>query len=172
MRTRTEQVAAIRADQRLWRELAAEVGPQRYTAPGPMGQWTFADLAGHLLGWRNRTIARLEAAATGGPEPVPPWPAGLEDDDSSGTESINDWIRRQDAGRPPEKLVAAYDASYDRLIAAIQAIPEARQTDPDAFPWIDGPLLAADFTRHLHDEHLTSLRAWLDQSSHSPGDVP
>ncbi len=67
MRTRTEQVAAIRADQRLWRELAAEVGPQRYTAPGPMGQWTFADLAGHLLGWRNRTIARLEAAASGGP---------------------------------------------------------------------------------------------------------
>ena len=162
MRTRAEQIAAIRADQQLWRHLASEVGPQRYRAPGPMGDWSFADLAGHLLGWRNRTIDRLEAAATGGQEPAPPWPTELEDDDASGTEAINDWIRRRDAGRAPEELIEAYAASYDRLIAAIEAIPESRQADPDAFPWIEGPLVEADFTSHLHDEHIESLHAWLD----------
>ena len=26
------------------------------TEPGPMGEWTFKDLAAHLLGWRERTI--------------------------------------------------------------------------------------------------------------------
>lgn len=35
--------------------------------PGPIGEWTFGELAGHLLGWRNRTLARLEAAAAASP---------------------------------------------------------------------------------------------------------
>lgn len=66
MRTRAEQIADIKADQQFWRELAAEVGPDRYGEPGPMGAWSFGDMAGHLAGWRNRTIARLEALARGG----------------------------------------------------------------------------------------------------------
>src|SRR5262245_46934139 len=114
-----------------------------------MGEWTFADMAGHLLGWRNRTTGRLEAAARGEPEPAAPWPSGLDDDDT-----INDWIRKQDASRSPERLVADYDASYDRLAAAIDAQSDANLTDPDALPWLGGPLVDADFTSHLHDEHV------------------
>ena len=57
MRTKADQISSIRADQRFWRDLAAEVGPDRYAEPGPMGEWSFADMAGHLVGWRNRTIA-------------------------------------------------------------------------------------------------------------------
>ena len=53
MRTQAEQIAAIRADQEFWRALAAEVGPARYADPGPMGDWSFADMAGHLTGWRS-----------------------------------------------------------------------------------------------------------------------
>src|SRR5712691_526806 len=111
MRTRPEQIAVIRADQQFWRDLAAEVGPARYAEPGPMGDWSFGDMAGHLVGWRNRTIARLEAAARGGADPQPPWPAKLDDDDA-----INDWIHDQHAGRSAGELVADYGASYDRLI--------------------------------------------------------
>jgi hypothetical protein len=158
MRTRAEQVESLRADQRFWRDLAGEVRPERYADPGPMGEWSFADMAGHLLGWRNRTIARLEALARGEPEPPPPWPPALDDDGP-----INDWIREHDADRPPEELVADYDASYDRLIAAIEAVPDAMATDPHAFPWLEGPLPDADFTSHLHEEHVPDVRAWLDR---------
>ena len=157
MRTKAEQIAAILADQQFWRALAAEVGPERYAEPGPMGEWTFGDMAGHLLGWRERTIARLEAAARGEPEPDPPWPAGLDDD-----EVINDWIHAQHAGRSPDELVAEYDASYDRLARAVEAVPEDRLADPDALPWVGGPFLEADPTSHLHDEHVAGVRAWLD----------
>ncbi len=159
MQTRAEQVAAIRADQRFWRSLAAEVGPERYGEPGPMGDWSFGDMAGHLLGWRERTIARLEAAAHTDDDPPPPWPAELDDDDR-----INDWMRAQHSGRSPEELVQAYDASFERLAAALEALPEARLADPDAFPWAGGPLLDVDFTGHLHQEHVPSVRAWLDAS--------
>ena len=163
MRTRAEQVAAIRADQRLWRDLAAEVGPQRYAEPGPMGDWSFADMAGHLAGWRRRTIERLEAGARGEPEPIPPWPRELDDDGGAGTDGVNDWIREHHAGKTAEELVAEYDGSYDRLIAAIEGIPGDLLTDPDAFPWTGGPVVEADFTRHLHDEHIAAVRAWLDR---------
>jgi len=156
MRTKSQQIAAIRVDQQFWRDLAAEVG-DRSTEPGPMGEWSFADMAGHLVGWRNRTIARLEAASRGEPEPAPPWPSELDDDDE-----INTWIHEQHGGRSPEQLIAEYDASYDRLIAAIEALPEEQLADPDAFPWAGEPLVNVDFTGHLHDEHVASVRAWLD----------
>lgn len=159
MPTKSDLVAAIRADQQFWRGLVAEVGPDRLDEPGPMGEWTFGDMAGHLLGWRNRTISRLEAAGRGEPDPAPPWPAGLDDDDD-----INAWIHEQHVGRSPEQNVADYDASYDRLVAAIEPISEAQAHDTAAFPWIGEPLVNVDFSGHLHDEHVPSVRAWLDKA--------
>lgn len=156
MRTRAEQIAAIRADQRFWRDLAAEVGPDRYAEPGPMGDWSFGDMAGHLVGWRARTLARLEALSRGEPEPPDPWPAALEDDDA-----INAWIHDQQAGRSPAQLVGDYDASYDRVVAVIEAMPEDKLTDPNAIPWLEAALIDIDFTGHFHEEHLPSVRAWL-----------
>jgi len=162
MPTKADLIAAIRADQQFWRELVAEVGPDRLAEPGPMGKWTFGDMAGHLLGWRNRTIARLEAAGRGEPEPADPWPSDLDDDDR-----VNDWIHEQHAARSPEQNVADYDASFDRLVAAIEAIPESKLTDPAAFPWMGDALVNVQFTDHLHDEHVPSVRAWLDASATS-----
>jgi len=162
-KTKAELLDSIREDQRFWRSLVAEVGQARFDEPGPMGEWTFADMAGHLAGWRNRTIARVEAAGRGEPEPPNPWPAELDDDDR-----INDWIYEQDRATPPAALVAAYDRSYDRLAAAIDALPEAMIADPAAFPWIGEPLGSVDFTGHLHEEHVPSVRAWLDRSAGAP----
>ena len=159
MRTRAEQIAAIRADQQFWRELTAQVGPDRFAEPGPMGEWTFGDLAGHLVGWRNRTLARLEAFSRGQPDSPDPWPAEFGDDDA-----INDWIHDWHAGRTPGQLVGDYEASYDRLVAVLDAIPNDKLTDPNAIPWVGGPLVDIDFTGHLHDEHVPSVRAWLDAS--------
>jgi len=157
MRTRDEQTAVIKADQQFWRDLAAEVGPDRYSEPGAMGEWTFGDLAGHLLGWRNRTIARLEAAARGEPDPLPDEP-----DTNDEIDAANVQIRERDAGRPPAELVDAYTDSYDRLIRALDALPESMLTDPEALPFAEGPLIDVMFTGHLHEEHVPDVRAWLD----------
>jgi uncharacterized protein (TIGR03083 family) len=163
MRTKDELIAAIRADQHYWRDLAAEVGPDRYAEPGPMGEWSFGDLAGHMVGWRNRTLNRLEAFARGEAVPPNPWPAELDEDDDHDIDEINAWIREQGAGRTPAQLVADYDASYDRLVRAIEAIPEATLTDGTAIPWLEQPLADVDFTAHLHEEHAPSTRAWLTE---------
>jgi uncharacterized protein (TIGR03083 family) len=164
MRTQAEQIAALRADQEFWRALAAEFGPARYTEPGPMGEWSFADMAGHLSGWRERTINRVLAFGRGEPEPAPPWPADLEADDD--VDKVNDWIRDQQASRSPEQLVAEYDASYDRLIEALESVPADRQTR--VVEWAGEPLVEIDFTGHLHDEHVEPVRAWLHRRLGSP----
>jgi Mycothiol maleylpyruvate isomerase N-terminal domain len=161
MRTRAEQIAAIRADQQFWRDMATEVGPDRYAEPGPMGEWTFGDLAGHLLGWRNRSLNRLEAFSRGEPDPPNPWPAELDEGDAS-DDPINAWIRAQHAGRAPADLVKDYDASYDRLVRVVESIPEAKVTDPAAIPWAGEALVDVDFANHLHEEHVPSVRAWLE----------
>ena len=158
MRTQAEQITALRADQEFWRALAAEVGPARYAEPGPMGDWSFADMAGHLTGWRERTINRVLALARGEREPAPPWPIGLDADDD--VDKVNDWIRERHAARSPEQLVAEYDSSYDRLIAALEAVPARLQTA--VVEWAGEPLVEVDFTGHLHDEHVAPVRAWLE----------
>ena len=49
MPTQQEQIAALRADQPLWRQLAAESGPDRYVELGPTGEQLLdADLTSHL----------------------------------------------------------------------------------------------------------------------------
>ena len=157
MRTRAAQIDAIRADQEFWRRLAAEVGASRYAEPGPMGAWSFGDIAGHLAGWRNRTVARLGALARNEPDPATPWPADLEDDDQ-----INDWIRDHHADRSPQQLVADYDASYDRLVEVLESLPEDKLSVE--VPWFGQPLVEIDFTGHLHDEHVAAVRAWLGET--------
>lgn len=161
MRTQAEQIAAIRADQEFWRALAIEVGPARYAEPGPMGEWSFGDMAGHLLGWRERTINRVLAFGRGEPEPVPPW--GDEPEGEDEVHKVNDWIREQHAGRAPAELVAEYDRSYDRLIEALEAVPAHLKTAVVA--WAGEPLVEVDFTGHLHDEHVGPVRDWLDHAS-------
>src|SRR5690348_18238395 len=153
--TKDDLLARMRAEHEGWRALLAEVGEERMERPGPMGEWTFKDLAAHLSGWRERTIRRLEAGP--GVEPAMPWPANLTDDDE-----INDWIHEQNRDRPPRDVPADADASYDRLAGAITALPEADVPTAGRFAWAEGIALAdADFFGHLHEEHEPSLRTWL-----------
>src|SRR4051794_16542675 len=119
MKTRAELAATARADGKSWSDLCEQVGADRMDEPGPMGEWTFGDMSGHLLGWRNRTIARIEAAGRGEPEPADPWPADLDDDDR-----INDWIKSRHAGRSGPQLAAEFGASYERLASAIEGLTD------------------------------------------------
>ena len=150
--------ARIRADRQVWRDLVAEVGRERMLEPGPMGEWTFKDMAAHLAAWRNARIPMIEAIGRGDPVPPPPWPAELDDDD----DSINAWFQERDRDRPLDDALADYDGTFERLAAAIEALPEAVAHDPNALPWAEGtPAVDIDFTDHLRGEHLGAVREWL-----------
>lgn len=150
-------LATVEAEREHWRRLVAEVGPDRLELPGAMGEWAFKDLAAHLTGWRDRTTARLAAAARGQNEPPPPWPAELTEDDA-----INGWIRDQNADKSPEEVLAEADLSYDRLAAALAALSDEDIATPGRFAWMEGGSIAsADLFGHLHEEHEPEVRRWL-----------
>jgi hypothetical protein len=154
---RAEILGRIEREHDAWRALVEEVGRDRMTEPGPMGEWSFKDLAAHLLGWRQRTVARFEAAAAGREEPKPAWPEGLHDDDE-----INDWIQDESRERSVDDVLREVDESYDRLASAVAALPERMVTDANAFPSLEGQALVdVDLFGHLNEEHLPSVRAWL-----------
>lgn len=155
MTTRDGLVRRIRDERTVWHTLLDEIGEDRMEEPGPMGDWTFKDLATHLLGWRQRTIDRIEAGPGGNP-PIP-WPASLETDDE-----INAWIHEQHRDRPLAEVLADVDDSYERLARLIETMPEADVTTPGRFDWMEGQALVdADFFGHLHEEHEPSIRDWL-----------
>lgn len=156
------QAERIRADQRFWRDLVSEVGRERMAEPGPMGEWTFRDLAAHLAAWRSFRIPQIEAVGRGEASPPPAWPADLDGDDD--IEAVNDWFQARDRDRSLDDVLADYDASFERLAAAIEALPEAVAADPEAFDFMGGsPIVDGDFTEHLHEEHLPGIRAWLER---------
>ncbi len=147
----------VRTDRAVWRDIVAEVGRERMLEPGPMGEWSFKDLAAHLGGWRTARIPMIEAIGRGEPPPAEPWPADMDDDDA-----VNAWLQARERERPLDEILDEYDESFEQLAAAIEAMPEETAADPNALPWAGGtPLIDIDFTDHLHDEHLADIRAWL-----------
>src|SRR5262245_12619250 len=124
--SKDQALAAIDAERADWDALVAAVGERRMDEPGPMGEWSFKDLAAHLTGWRDRTIRRLEAAARGEPEPPVPWPAELEDDDE-----INAWIHARNHDRPAAAVLRDAADSWDRLRAAVAALPDESLSSGD-----------------------------------------
>lgn len=150
----------VRNDRQVWRDLVADVGRDRMLEPGPMGEWTFKDMASHLASWRNARIPLVEALAKGEPLPPTPWPAELDEDDY---ELINDWFQARDRDRPLDAVLADYDGTFERLAAAIEALPESMAHDPNALPWAEGTAAVdIDWREHLHEEHLPDTRAWLE----------
>lgn len=155
--TKVDLLARIEAEREYWRSLVARAGPDRLEEPGPMGAWTFKDLAAHLTGWRERAIGRLEAAGRGDEAPPTPWPPHLIEDDE-----VNDWIQSQSAGRTARDVLEAADDSFQRLASAVAALSEEDVETPGRFPWLDGQSLAgADLFGHLHEEHESDILAWL-----------
>ena len=159
--TKSRALAAIEAERAAWCDLVAEVGQNRMLEPGPMGDWTFQDLAAHLTGWRQYSIARIEAVHRGEPIPPPPWPVEMTDDDA-----INDWIYAHERDRPADDVLADADATFSRLRAVVETMHDEELNDPRRFPWMEGRslgdvLISRYYFAHLHEEHESAVRAWL-----------
>jgi len=167
--TKARVLDAIDAERAAWQALVAEVGESRMEEPGPMGDWSFKDLAAHVTGWRQRSLDRIEAGLRGEPDTPTPWPAALSTDDE-----INAWIHQREHDRPLAAVLADADATFARLRVAVEALSDEDLNDPRRFPWLDGRSLAqeirsGEFFAHLHDDHEPDVRAWLDRRGDTGG---
>ena len=172
--TKGEVVAAVNREREAWDALIAEVGEDRMLEPGPMGQWSFKDLAAHLTDWREGSLGRLEAAAHGQAEPANPWPADLDDGNEDDIDAINAWFRQQSEEKLLGQVLDESRESYARLAEVVQQLPDEALTDPSYFSWTEGQALgdaivSGAFFGHLYEEHEADLRRWLaERPSQAP----
>jgi uncharacterized damage-inducible protein DinB len=156
---RAELLAELDSENERWERLLAEVGDDRMDEPGVAGEWSIKDIVAHITAWRRRTVGRFEAVAEGRPEPAPPWPANLKEDDE-----INAWFHERDRGQSVREVLSESRRVVQQLRAAIAKLPEEAPDDPARFPWMgDVPLSGAALFSHFHDEHEADMRAWLSR---------
>lgn len=154
----SELIAGLQEEYRGWRELLDQIGPENMDDTGVTGHWSIKDIVAHLTGWRRRTVARLEAAQRGDPEPPPPWPVQLQTDDE-----INAWIYNANHGKSVRQVLMDSHRVFEQLLTAIEGLPDQAFLDvPRYLPWWEGSSLdSAAFFAHFHEEHEPDMRAWL-----------
>jgi hypothetical protein len=169
--TRDEALAKFDEARREHRQFLASIPRERMTEPGATGHWSVKDVIAHVTAWRSRSLDRLEAAVAGRPEPPPPWPSELQEDDP-----INAWFYEQHRNDPLDTVLAEWDTSFDRLRSAFVALPDEALNDPAYFPWLEGTALIevipGGFLGHFRDEHEPVLRAWLAGEGAATANAP
>ena len=161
---RAEWLSRIDHAQQTWESIVNEAGPDRLNQPGATGEWSLKDVAGHLNGWRTRTVARLEAAARDEEPSANLWPADLSEETEEGTDQINAWLEAHYRDQPADAVLGETREQFGRIRAAVEALSDEDLNTPGRYPWLgDYPISAvvAGSLEHLHEEHEPDLRAWL-----------
>ena len=155
----------LQTERQQWEALLTQVGLERMDQPGVNGPWSMKDLVAHMTTWNRRLAAYMQAAQRGEPEPPPPWPTHLHDD-----EAINAWIFEANHGRPAQAVLDEARLTLQQISAVLDRLPYDTpiEADHDAagnayyrvriggvrFP-------PGEFFEHFHDDHEAQVRAWL-----------
>ncbi|MGH2487503.1 MAG: ClbS/DfsB family four-helix bundle protein [Ktedonobacterales bacterium] len=160
---KAELLRRMRESHVTWDALLAEVGPERMTLPGVAGEWTAKDLVAHVAVYERWTAWQMERALRGEtvmvslPEQTP---ATDVDDQDERNAAFYQIFRDQ----PLDETLAQARASYDRLLAAVNAFPDDLLANSDRFEWSFGipvwRVVASGSFAH-EEGHIAHIRAWL-----------
>lgn len=119
-------------------------------------EWTGKDLLAHMAWWHDHS-ARVIASLHAGREPYD------RNDPANTTDTINRRVHDEHLEDSPATARRTFDASFTRLLRALEPLTEEELFADDRWPWLDGePLVEMvlwDSSRHYdaHHEHLDRL---------------
>lgn len=145
---------AIRIERARWDDLLRQIGDERMTEPGAVGEWSVKNLIAHVAWSEREATEMLEHHQMAGSAL---W--SLSEDER------NHAVYEQNRDRPLADVRAEADESSRRLLAALDALPEADLHDPSRFAgmpaeWLPWKIVDGCSAHHYH-AHLPSLRTWL-----------
>jgi hypothetical protein len=161
---KSELLNWLQKEYQQWEAFLDQIGPNRMEQPGVTGSWSMKDLTAHLTTWNRRLVSYIQAAQHGEPEPPPPWPAVLQDEDE-----INAWIYESNRTRPLRAVLDETDQVFQQLLAVIASLPEEVQIEDEwRLVHLGGQRYpAGEFFDHFHDDHEPDIRAWLERQERS-----
>jgi hypothetical protein len=156
--TKSELLNWLQGEHRQWKAFLDQIGMERMDEPGVAEDWSIKDIVAHLTGWQRRLNGSVQAAQRGEPEPPPPWPAHLQNEDE-----INAWIYDSNRGRSVREVLDESHQVLQQYIAIIEGLPDDVPIQSMwHLVWLgDQRFPAGEFFDHFHDDHEPDVRAWL-----------
>lgn len=153
--TRMQQV---RESYQQFEALVAPLSVEQLTKPNVNGDWSVKDNLAHLTAWHEYVLGRLQALRNG--TTPPEWMPGLSTEDE-----INERVYQMNKDRPLADVQADFRTSFERVLAAVEALSEERLNAP--FPWSTSAnpvwgLIAGNTLGH-YEEHGNIIRRWLER---------
>jgi hypothetical protein len=123
---RAAALALLRRTRRSTRALLASMDPEQVVHDDGAG-WRVRDIVGHLGVWNDEAARSLEAHAAGGEYTC------IETD--ALYDVYNGPAARERRAWSMGEVWAEYEATHDRLEAAVAALPVERWDEPSLYPW-------------------------------------
>jgi hypothetical protein len=161
-----EFIDTMRSERAQWDALLSEIGAANMTNPGAAGDWCVKDLIAHISAYENWLVELFAAVRRG----ALPSPSVLNDPD---VDKRNAVVYAANKDRPLAGVQAESKVIFEKLVAAIEALPEDELVNEKHTAWYVEPFwkeakpvweaVAGDSYEHYH-EHIPSLRAWWEAS--------
>ena len=150
-------LATIRAGYDQFEALLASLREDEMTVPGVNDAWSIKDHLAHLAAWQNYQAARLQGVLDGA-EPPDPAPG------HESVDEVNEYFYQQYKDRSLAEVLADFRSSYQRVLAATQALNWEDLNSP--FPWYDNDVPAGAYTLGNtighYEEHSGWIQRWLE----------
>jgi uncharacterized protein (TIGR03083 family) len=137
--------------------LLAPLSEAQMTTPSVNGPWSVKDNLAHLTVWQNYLLDQIQGILTN--QKPPDFMPGLSTEDE-----INERVYNENKDRPLADVVAAFRASYQLVLAAVQSLSEEALNAPS--PWSTAgnliwPFIAGNTYDH-YEEHGGIIQRWLE----------
>ncbi len=152
-------LAALNSQFQRWDALLTHLDEEQLAATQDDGDWSIKDVVAHLWAWRQRSIARLEAAVYDHEPEFPAWLPDLDPDAAGSPDRINAWIYETYRERPWSTVYQNWRDGFGRFLALGEQITERELLDGSRYPWLAGHSLAAVLIASYdhHQEHWEKL---------------
>lgn len=121
--------------------------------PGVNGMWSVKDVLAHITWWEQHLLRRLRTGKDDEDDVYND--ENLADTDPQTlTAEVNEQIYAENHARPIEDILAAFDASYQELVAEIEGMAEDALASDEMYD-----IIGSDTFTHYPD-HTAMLEAW------------
>jgi hypothetical protein len=152
-----ELLSRIQTGYAQFEALLAPLSDAQMTIPEVNGPWSVKDNLAHLTVWQDYVRSHLEGILTN--QRPPEFLPGLSTEDEQ-----NEQIYQENKDRPLAEVQAAFRASYQRVLAAVQALSEQALNAPSPWSTTGNPIWPSVVgnTYGHYEEHGGIIQRWLN----------
>ena len=162
-RTKAELLHDILSERRQLEKNLAGIPPTaNKVIPGVCGEWSVKDILAHLAAWEQLFLGWHQAGLRGETPAIPA--AGFE----HAMDKLNVHIYAQNSSRSLEDVEAEFAASYQQVLALVQALPEEDLFTPGRFAWTGAHRLVDYVTPNTSNHYAwakTLIRKWVNNQT-------